>query len=500
VTGNHNRRVALSILLGSVVIFIAAAPFAKIQLPQVPAFIPIYESALVICDLITAVLLLGQFGFLRSRALLVLACGYLFDAYMAVFHALTFPGLFAPAGLLGAGPQSTAWLYMFWHGGFPLFVIAYAWLSHREGEPRQAPRKMTVTVLACGSAVLAGAGALTLLATAGQDALPPIMRGNHYTPLMTFVVTSVWLISLFALAVLWRRRPHSILDLWLIVVMSAWLFDIALAAVLNAGRFDLGFYAGRIYGLLAASIVLIALLIESGLLYSRLARSNLAFEAVNQELEAFAYSVSHDLRAPIRSMMGFSQILIDDFAPQLPQEAQDHLRVIQAEGQRMSQLIDDLLNLSRVTRAPLRREVVNMSALATEVLADLRKAEPERKVECIVADGLTASGDPGLLKILLNNLLGNAWKFTGRTAAPRIEFGAASGNGGPAFVVRDNGAGFDMAYSGKLFGAFQRLHTSDEFPGTGIGLAIVQRILNRHGGRIWAEGATNQGATFSFSL
>jgi signal transduction histidine kinase len=225
-----------------------------------------------------------------------------------------------------------------------------------------------------------------------------------------------------------------------------------------------------------------------------------AAEVANKELETFAYSVSHDLRAPIRGMAGFSQILIEDFGAQLPQEAQEHLRVIQAEGQRMGQLIDDLLNLSRVARAPLRREAVDMSALATEVLATLRKAEPARKVECIVADGLTASGDPGLLKILLNNLLGNAWKFTGRTAAPRIEFGAASGNGGPAFVVRDNGAGFDMAYSGKLFGAFQRLHTSDEFPGTGIGLAIVQRILNRHGGRIWAEGATNQGATFSFSL
>jgi PAS domain S-box-containing protein len=231
-----------------------------------------------------------------------------------------------------------------------------------------------------------------------------------------------------------------------------------------------------------------------------LQRANTAFQAVNKELEAFAYSVSHDLRAPIRGMAGFSQILIEDFGPQLPPEAQDYLRVIQAEGQRMGQLIDDMLNLSRVTRTEMKRESVNLSALANEVLAALRKAAPERTAQCVVAEGLTATGDTRMLRILLDNLLGNAWKFTGRTAEPRIEFGSVSGNGSPAFFVRDNGAGFDMAYAGKLFAAFQRLHSSKEFPGTGIGLAIVQRIANRHGGRVWAEGAKGQGATFYFSL
>jgi signal transduction histidine kinase len=232
----------------------------------------------------------------------------------------------------------------------------------------------------------------------------------------------------------------------------------------------------------------------------RLTRANSDYEFVNKELESFAYSVSHDLRAPIRGMAGFSQILIEDYGAQLPPEAQSHLHVIQREGQRMGQLIDDMLNLSRVTRGALRREAVNLSALASEALAALRAAEPQRQIECIVAEGLTASGDARQLRIMLDNLLGNAWKFTGRTAAPRIEFGATSGNGGPAFFVRDNGAGFDMTYADKLFGAFQRLHTSDEFPGTGIGLAIVHRIVNRHGGRVWAEGAKDQGATIHFSL
>jgi light-regulated signal transduction histidine kinase (bacteriophytochrome) len=166
----------------------------------------------------------------------------------------------------------------------------------------------------------------------------------------------------------------------------------------------------------------------------------------------------------------------------------------------MGQLIDDMLNLSRVTRGPVRREPVNLSALASEVLTGLRAAEPGRKIETVVAEGLTASGDARQLRIMLDNLLGNAWKFTGHTAAPRIEFGEDSSNGEPVYFVRDNGAGFDMTYADKLFGAFQRLHTSDEFPGTGIGLAIVHRIVNRHGGRVWAEGAKDQGATIHFSL
>ncbi len=231
-----------------------------------------------------------------------------------------------------------------------------------------------------------------------------------------------------------------------------------------------------------------------------LLRANQAFEAANKELEAFAYSVSHDLRAPLRGMTGFSQILIEDFGSQLPPQAQEYLGRIQRAGTRMGQLIDDMLTLSRISRGELGHESVNLSALAADVLDDLRKTEPERKVECAVADGLKVTGDARLLRILLDNILGNAWKFTGHAAIPCIEFATTSTDGGQAFYVRDNGAGFDMAYADKLFGAFQRLHTSDEFPGTGIGLAIAQRIVNRHGGRIWAEGSVGNGATFYFTV
>ena len=223
--------------------------------------------------------------------------------------------------------------------------------------------------------------------------------------------------------------------------------------------------------------------------------------AANRELEAFSYSVSHDLRAPLRSIDGFSQAVLEDYADRLDDQGRDYLGRVRAATQHMGHLIDDLIKLARVARAEIKREVVDLSALAGEVLAALRKSEPGREVECRIEPGLTAKGDARLLRVVLDNLLGNAWKFTGRQPQPRIEFCATRGTDGePAFFVRDNGAGFDMTYAGKLFGAFQRLHTLSEFPGTGVGLATVQRIVHRHGGRVWAEGAVGKGATFYFTL
>jgi signal transduction histidine kinase len=362
--GRGERRLALAVVLVSAAVFILAVPMAKVPLSPVWAFIPVYQSALVVNDLITAVLLFGQFAILRSRALLVLASGYLFTAVMAAAHALTFPGLFAPSGLLGAGPQTTAWLYMFWHGGFPLLVGAYALLKDDGPGAARPTRHPGVAILSAGAAVLASVSALTLLATREQHVLPAIMQGNRYTPAMITVVSSVWALSLLALGMLWRRRPHSVLDVWLMVVISAWLFDIALSAVLNAGRFDLGFYAGRIYGLLAASFVLLVLLIEHGMLYARLAEAHegerrerqlvqlrtAELTAVNKDLEAFSYSVSHDLRAPLRAVRGYVTILEEDFGERLEAEARRLLGVIQDRARQMEQLIEDLLVFARLGR------------------------------------------------------------------------------------------------------------------------------------------------------
>jgi PAS domain S-box-containing protein len=264
-------RLALVVILTSLAVFVAAVPFVKVQLPAVAAFIPIYEAALVLTDLITAVMLFGHFSILRSRALLVLASAYLFTASLTIVHALTFPGLFSPAGLLGAGSQSTAWIYVFWHMGFPVCVMGYAWLRRREREQPRLFQRPRLAIVAAAAVALAAAGGFALLATAYHDALPAVLRTGHYTLTGNAVFAGTWACSALAVAMLWRYTERSMLDLWLLVVLCAWICDIALSAVLNGGRFDLGFYAGRIYGLLAASYVLIVLLLENNRLYALLA-------------------------------------------------------------------------------------------------------------------------------------------------------------------------------------------------------------------------------------
>jgi signal transduction histidine kinase len=659
-------------VLVSAGVFAAAVPFAKQPLAPVQAFIPVYQTALIVNDLVTALLLFGQFHYVRAREILVLACGYLFSGVMAVAHLLSFPGLFASGGLLGAGPQTTAWLYMFWHAGFPLCVIGYAWLK-RAG----APEARGGTASAIAAALLA-AVALSALATAGQQALPPIMQGNAYTPAMIFVVSAVWACSMVALLVLWLRRPHSMLDLWLMVVMCAWLFDIALAAVLNAGRYDLGFYAGRVYGLLAASLVLLVLLVDNARMHA-LTRASLerqgerlrilheldravaaeqppeaiaaaviqplrelldvpraivnqfdlaagevewvaaagrrrthgrgvrysialmgdvealrrgepqrvdvqklpdspersallesdvkvymvvpmraggellgalsfgapgdaftpeqmriteevatqlaiamhqarllarvrnhaaeleetvrrrteALQAANQELEGFSYSVSHDLRAPLRAVDGYARMLEEDYAERLDEEGRRLLSVVRQSSTRMGQLIDDLLQFSRLGRQEPARQPVDMAGLAREVAAELKNGS-SASIE--IGELPRATVDRALMRQVWANLVGNALKYSGKRDDARIEIGGRRDGGENVYWVRDNGVGFDMRYVDKLFGVFQRLHRSEEFEGTGVGLAIVQRVVGRHGGRVWAESKPGDGACFHFAL
>lgn len=235
----------------------------------------------------------------------------------------------------------------------------------------------------------------------------------------------------------------------------------------------------------------------------QLEEANRGLEAANGELEAFSYSVSHDLRAPLRSIEGFSQILVEDYSDRLDKEGVGYLGRVKGASRRMSELIDDLLQLSRVTRAPINRSEVDLATLAREAVAVLEREDPDRKVEVLIREGPKARGDERLLRVVLENLLGNAWKFTSNNddeKGVRIEFGSTSKGGVPVYYVRDDGAGFEMAYSEKLFGAFQRLHTEDEFEGTGVGLATVARIIHRHGGEVWAEGEPGKGAIFYFTL
>lgn len=231
-----------------------------------------------------------------------------------------------------------------------------------------------------------------------------------------------------------------------------------------------------------------------------LARAKDAAEAANRELESFSYSVAHDLRAPLRSIDGFSQALLEDYAEKLDTEGQQYLSFVRESAQHMARLIDDLLALARVARSELHREAVDLSRLVRAAITRLERAQPERSVDVMIEEGLTCEGDPRLLAVVLDNLLGNAWKFTGKREDARIEFGATRKDRNTVYFVRDNGAGFDMAFANKLFGVFQRLHAAADFEGTGVGLATVQRVVSRHEGRVWAEGAVNRGATFFFTL
>jgi len=989
--GSRDRKLAMGVVLVSGLVFLALAPLAKTLLPAVPPFLPLYQSALVLTDLLTALLLFGQYAILGSAGLLVLAGAYLFSAGMAIAHALSFPGLFAPSGLFGAGPQTTAWLYFLWHGLFPVAVIAYAVLPERGTQKARAQAfgRIGVSVL-CVLALVVG---LYALVAAENDVLPALMQGNRDAPTKVVVATATWMLSLVAIGVLWRwRRPLSVLDLWLIVVLWVWVFDIALAAVLNAGRFDIGWYGGRVYGLLASTFVLVVLLFEYTKLYAqvvaarqaeqrvsraslaeknerlrllheidraivagaepeaiaaaalpplrellrvprvnlnlvdraagegewlaaagrkrthvgggvrfplhmlgdldalargepqtidvgrlpespqreamlasgvrhymalpmivggeligalsfggetaafpadkvtmatetatqlgiaihqarlleRLARKaerlrivheidraiisevepaaiasaalrplrdllgvprvvvnlfdhaagevewlaavgrhqvrtgpgvryplsfmgevealkrgelqmietaalpdiparqaliesgvlhylvvpmvaggeligavsfggeaadfppehvtiaqevaaqiaiaisqarllesvkaqaqqlegkvrertaeleatsrqlqdlydhapcgyhsvdpagrlvrmnatwlswlgyrhdevvgklrhaeimtpesaeryekqwfpqflergslmeaeveyvrkdgtrlpallsgswiydeqgkpvmsratvtditehkrvhaqmhelNLKLQAANKELESFSYSVSHDLRAPLRAVDGYALMLEEDYGAKLDDEGRRLLGVVREGAAQMGRLIDDLLNFSQVGRKPIARDSVNMEALVREVVALVR---PDTKARIEIGELPPVEGDRALLKQVWTNLVSNALKYSSKSAQPLVQIGARREGGEQIYWARDNGSGFDMRYYDKLFGVFQRLHRADEFEGTGVGLAIVQRVVTRHGGRVWAEGKVGEGACFFFAL
>jgi PAS domain S-box-containing protein len=244
----------------------------------------------------------------------------------------------------------------------------------------------------------------------------------------------------------------------------------------------------------------ITLAIENARLFEERKRARYELEAVNIDLEAFSYSVSHDLRAPLRSIEGFTTAILRDFGPALNDTAKDYFNRVVAASRRMSQLIDALLGMARLTRGELAEKAVNLSEIAEVATYEIRKKQPERRVEFVIAPGIRVRGDMDMLRIVIENLLDNAWKFTGKHPIAKIEFGTAQREGRTVYFVRDDGEGFSMEFSDKLFMPFQRLHTDSEFPGLGIGLATVKRIVERHGGKIWAEGAVDKGATFYFTL
>lgn len=506
----RERRFAALVVLLSFAFFLLAAPLAKVKLTEVWAFIPSYQAALLVTDLITAILLFAQFGILRSPALLILAGGYLFCALMTVPHALSFPRLFAPQGLLGAGPQTTAWLYMIWHAGFPVAVIGYAVLrnSRRIRRPGLAVAFTCLTVLA----VVLGAALLT---TIGEALLPVIMRGDGYTPLLPIITIAVWSLSLGALIVLWKRQPYSVLDLWLIVVMAAWLFDIALSALLNAGRFDLGFYLGRLYGLMAATLVLLVLLIETGAVYARLARS---FEAERDaqdrqldevrselihvsrltELGQMVSGLAHEVNQPLTAVGSYMRagrrlLQAGDAAKadEALQKAADQVTRASQVIQRLRQFVKKADN--QQSAEDIRRVVEEAAALAL-LGSDGRGVRLEMD---LAANTSLVLIDKVQIQQVLLNLIRNA--VEAMHASPRRELLIRTSIAADRMVevsVADSGPGLAQDVRERLFQPF----VTTKAAGMGVGLSICRGIVEAHGGRMWLADKAEGGADFHFTL
>lgn len=548
--GRLERRLATALVLALAVAFAAAAPLAQVSLPKVPAFIPAYEAALSIMDLMTAVMLFGQFAVLRARAVLVLAGGYLFTATITVAHALTYPAVFAAHGLLGAGMQSTAWLYMFWHGGFPLAVIAYALLKRPGSDADRLRAPPSSAVLGCAAAVVGAVCGLTWLATAGAPALPAIMAGDHYTSAMIFVVGTVWLLALSGVAVLWLRGPLTLLDLWLMAVLTAWLFDIGLSAVFDAHRYDLGFYVGRIYGLLATSFVLVVILTETNRLYSRLAQAATRLSSRVGTLEASE-------RAYLVELERSNSELREEIAGHRRTEAQlVQAQKMEAIGNLTGGMAHDFNNIlgvvignldllrERCTRDPETEELageamqaalrgadlnrrllafarrqpllparVDLNALVEGIVTLLRRVLGEQVaiVLDLKAETWPVVVDATQLESAVTNLATNArdampkgGKLTIATGNRHLDADYAAQHpevtaGDYALIeVSDNGAGMPREVINRIFEPF--FTTKEQGKGTGLGLSMVFGFIKQSGGHITVYSEPGIGTTFRLYL
>jgi signal transduction histidine kinase len=497
------RRSAWAVGWLSLLVFLAAAPFAQMPLAPVPAFLPLYQSALIVFDLITSVLLLGQYRMLRSRGLLYLAAGYFFSAFMATAHALSFPGLFSSAGLIGSGPQTTAWLYFAWHAGFALFILAYAIAGSRKNEP-SAPSAAGGIFASLMLAAISAAVPI-VFATRHHDFLPPIMDGSVDAPGKIVVATATWLVGVASWIVLWRRRSHTVLDLWLMVVLCVWIADTALASMLNHGRFDLGWYAGRAYGLLANGFVLAVLLLENGSLYARVARSNRLLghamgelRRLNGDLQAFAGSLAHDLQQPLTTISAYAQVI--ERSP-LPEREAAHVRRIIGATESAHRMVRGLLEFARLGESPLHTGPVDLNETLAQARSIVAADGRAGKVTWNVARLPVVQGDGELLLLAFVNLLSNALKYSRTREQPVITVDAApKAPDGWAIRIADNGVGFDPSQVDRLFTPFERLHPESEFEGTGMGLANVRKIVERHGGSVHAQSQPGEGAVFTLEL
>jgi signal transduction histidine kinase/CheY-like chemotaxis protein len=514
---SSERLAAIAVVGVALLAFVVTIPYVRVPLANVPAFVPAYQAALCIIDLTTAVLLIGQFARLRSLSLLALGAGYLFDAAMIVPHTLSFPGLFAPTGLLGAGEQTTAWLYVFWHGGFSAFALAYVYFRNRGTVigPDARFRYLWTTIVA----VVVAATALTVLTTLGHDLLPRVMQGGDYSMLVSKGVSPfIWFLTLAAAITVWRQA-NSVLDLWLGVVMVVWLFDIALAAVLGSSRFDLGFYAGRLYGLIAASIVLVALLVETVRLYGRLAEALDLAETRNAELIG-----AHATMAAAQRMEAFGQLtngIAHDFSNLLTVVGGnlDMIRKDPTDVARVERLVGNagaaVRRASRLTRQLMmfggRQALRPVSIDVTRLIQDFipvlqRSAEGTELMAGLSPNVHPTFIDAAQFETALVNLIANARDATGgggrviietrNVALTATQFGKAADVVPGDYVlvaVRDTGPGMPPEVAARAVEPF--FTTKEPGRGSGLGLSQVYGFVKSTGGLLRIETQPGRGTS-----
>jgi signal transduction histidine kinase len=500
------KRLALGVVLVLLVAFFTTAgPLSTVQLARIDAFVPAYASAMLVNDSITAVLLFAQFSILRSRALLAISSGYLFTALILIPWMLTFPGVFAPSGLLGAGLQSTVWLYILWHAGFPTFVIAYALL--KDGDPTKRLWRGPVHVAILSSvAVTAGIVCVAaFLVTAGDELLPRLMLDTvHLSALWPYAAGFPALLSVLAVVVLWARR-RSVLDLWLMVVMCAYVIEICLISFPSPARFSVGWYGGRIFGLLSGSLVLFVLLYEITTLYARLLRAVLAQRRERETRlmtgDAVSASIAHEVKQPLSGMITTADAglrWLDRVTPDLD-EAKAAFKQIVIDGHRAGAVIGSIRAIFK--KDARTRASLDINELIWEALALVRgelqthrvsvQAEPNERLPRV-------KGDRVQLQQVLLNLITNAIDSMAAKDGSRVLCvkSKVHDSGGVMVSVEDTGTGVEPKDIDQIFNPF----FTTKSQGMGMGLSICRSIIESHDGRLWVAPNTPEGAVFQFVL
>jgi signal transduction histidine kinase/CheY-like chemotaxis protein len=520
--GKSEKAISAGVLIAAVAAFALMAPYARVPLGRIDAFIPAYESALSICDLLTAVLLFGQFARSGMKSLLILACAYLFNVLMIVPHALSFPGVFGPHGIVGGGTQTTAWLYCFWHGGFALLVFAYAVMADRDGRVSRV-RDISAGIVMGVILTAVTALVLTLFATMGQDMLPAIMDGADYSMLVSKGISpAICLVSLAAVVLLWRRRNASTLDLWLFVVMGAWLCDVGLSAIVGSSRYDLGWYGGRTFGLLAASFLLVVLLTELNRLYGGLAEALDVAEERNVQLQNSREQLAHAQRLEAMGQLtggvahDFNNLLMVvtssmDIILRSPGNAQKVEKFARAaldacsRGQKMTQqlltfarrqsatpetvdpnrVIAGLEDLLQRAIGPSIQIVTDLGSATDPILVD--KVQFESAILNLVVNARDAMPDGGNVIIRTENVV-----------IDRSEAGGAGAGRYVKVTVKDFGSGMPDDVKTRAFDPF--FTTKEVGSGSGLGLSQVYGFAKSVGGHVEIDSRLGLGTTVTLIL